>query len=93
MEGYLSITQKGVYQFATKSDDGSVVYIDGNKVVDNGDIHALQHISGIVSLEEGFHHVRVEYFDAGGGAVMEFLWTPPEGNEILVPVEVLFHKK
>ncbi|HHT9159506.1 MAG TPA: flippase activity-associated protein Agl23 [Candidatus Brocadiaceae bacterium] len=92
-EGYLSITQKRVYQFATKSDDGSVVYIDGNVVVDNGDIHALQHISGAVFLEEGFHHIRVEYFDAGGGAVMEFLWTLPGGSEVLVPVEVLFHKK
>ena len=92
-EGYLHITQKGVYQFATKSDDGSVVYINGNLVVDNDDLHAMRHISGVVSLDEGFHHVRVKYFDGGGGAVMEFLWTPPGGSESLVPVQVLFHKK
>ena len=92
-EGYLSIIQKGLYQFATKSDDGSLVYIDGNMVVDNGDIHALQHISGAVFLEEGFHRIRVEYFDAGGGAVMEFLWTPQGVNESPVPGEVLFHKR
>ncbi|HHT9136268.1 MAG TPA: flippase activity-associated protein Agl23 [Candidatus Wunengus sp. YC60] len=92
-EGYLSIAQKGVYQFATKSDDGSIVYIDGNLVVDNDDLHAVRHISGVVSLDEGFHHVRVKYFDAGGGAVMEFLWTTPGGKETLVPAEVLFHKK
>ena len=47
-EGYLSITQKGVYQFATKSDDGSLVYIDGNVVVDNDDLHAVRYISGIM---------------------------------------------
>ena len=52
-EGYLHIPQKGVYQFATKSDDGSVVYIDGNLVVDNDDLHALRHISGVASLDEG----------------------------------------
>ncbi len=92
-EGYLHIPQKGVYQFATKSDDGSVVYIDGNLVVDNDDLHAMRHISGVVSLDEGFHHVRIKYFDGGGGAVMEFLWTPPGGSEALVPVHVLFHKK
>ncbi len=92
-EGYLSIAQKGVYQFATKSDDGSVVYINGNLVVDNDDLHAMRHISGVTSLDEGFHHLRVKYFDGGGGAVMEFLWTPPGGSESLVPVQVLFHKK
>ncbi|MCF6154178.1 MAG: TIGR03663 family protein [Candidatus Brocadia sp.] len=92
-EGYLSITQKGIYQFATNSDDGSVVYIDGNMVVDNDDIHAIRYISGAVPLDEGFHHVRIKYFDGGGGAIMKFLWTPPGGNESLVPGQVLFHKK
>ena len=91
--GYLSITEKGIYQFATKSDDGSVVYIDGNMVVDNDDIHAIRYISGVVPLDEGFHHVRIKYFDGGGGAIMEFLWTPPGGKESLVPNQVLFHKK
>ncbi|HHT9105221.1 MAG TPA: flippase activity-associated protein Agl23 [Candidatus Wujingus californicus] len=92
-EGYLSITQKGMYKFATKSDDGSFVYIDGNMVVDNGDLHAMRYISGVVFLDEGFHHVRVEYFDAGGGAIMEFLWTPPGGSEAIVPANVLLHKR
>lgn len=92
-EGYLSITTKGVYQFATKSDDGSLVSIDGNVVVDNDDLHPVRYISGIVSLEEGIHHIRVKYFDGGGGAVMELLWTPPGEGETLVPGHVLFHRK
>lgn len=92
-EGYLSIAQKGIYQFATNSDDGSVVYIDGNMVVDNDDIHAIRYISGVIPLDEGFHHVRIKYFDGGGGAIMNFLWTPPGGKESLVPEQVLFHKK
>ena len=92
-EGYLSVEKKGLYKFATKSDDGSFVYIDGNMVVDNGDLHAMRYISSVVFLDEGFHHVRVEYFDAGGGAIMEFLWSPPGGSETIVPANVLFHKK
>ncbi len=92
-EGYLCIPQKGIYQFATKSDDGSVVYINGKRVVDNDDIHAVRYISGLIPLDEGLHHVRIKYFDGGGGAIMEFLWTPPGGNESPVPAHVLFHKK
>lgn len=91
-EGYLHIERKGVYQFATKSDDGSVVYVDGQMVVDNDDLHAVRYISSVAALDEGFHHIRVKYFDGGGGAVMEFLWTPPEGQESLVPARALFHK-
>ena len=92
-EGYLSITQTGFYQFATKSDDGSLVYINGNLVVDNDDLHATRYISGIVRLDEGFHHVRIKYFDGGGGSIMDFLWMPPGESESLVPIQVLFHKK
>lgn len=92
-EGYLSITQRGIYRFATKSDDGSVVYIDGNLIVDNDDMHAERYISCIISLDEGLHHVRIKYFDGGGAAIMEFLWTPPGGSESPVTGYVLFHKR
>ncbi|MBM4054295.1 MAG: TIGR03663 family protein [Planctomycetes bacterium] len=92
-EGYLYIKQKGVYQFATKSDDGSFVYIDENLVVDNGEPHAVRYISGVTPLEEGYHAIRIQYFDIGGGAIMELLWKTPKGNEVLIPGDVLFHKK
>lgn len=92
-EGYLSVKQKGAYQFATNSDDGSVVYLDGNMIVDNDDIHAARYISAVVPLEAGFHRIRIRYFDGGGGAVMEFFWRPPGEKESLVPAHVFFHKK
>jgi hypothetical protein len=81
-EGYLFIPQKGVYQFATKSDDGSVVYIDEKLIVNNDDIHALKYVSAIIPLETGFHNIRIRYFD-GGRAIWNFL-TPP-GEESIVP--------
>lgn len=92
-EGYLSITQKGVYQFATKSDDGSVVYIDEKLVVNNDDMHALKYVSASIPLETGFHNIRIRYFDGGGGAIMALFWTPPGGKESFIPGHVLFHKK
>lgn len=91
-EGYISIRKEGIYQFATKSDDGSEVYIDGDVVVDNGGFHASRYISGMVRLDEGFHHVKVNYFDGGGGAVMEWLWTQPGSHEVVVPGASLFHR-
>src|SRR4030095_13038350 len=39
--GFLVVTQPGVYTFATESDDGSAVAIDGERVVDNTGDHGL----------------------------------------------------
>lgn len=89
--GYIFIEKKGVYKFATRSDDGSMVYIDEDLVVDNGGFHAMQYISGVILLDEGFHNITLKYFDGGGGAIMEFFWTPPDESEALVPAQVLYH--
>ena len=94
-KGYILIEEKGTYKFATKSDDGSNVYIDGDLIVDNGGFHAQRYISGIIFLDEGYHHIKIEYFDGGGGAVMELKWKKPgaSSKETLIPPEVMFHKK
>lgn len=89
--GYIFIEEKGLYKFATRSDDGSIVYIDEDMIVDNWGFHAMQYISGVILLDEGFHNIRLKYFDGGGGAIMEFFWTPPDGSEALVPAQVLYH--
>ena len=90
-EGYLMIAEIGAYQIATKSDDGSIVSIDGEIVVENGGFHATQHVSGTVFLEKGLHHIKIEYFDGGGGAVMQLLWRLPGGvSEVFIPANVMF---
>lgn len=91
-EGYLLVEQRGLYQFATRSDDGSEAYIDGDMVIDNRGFHAMQYVSGTVFLDEGFHHLSIKYFDGGGGASMEFLWVVPGGSESLVPPQVFYHR-
>ena len=38
--GYIYAPEDGVYEFSTRSDDGSVLYIGKEKVVDNDASHA-----------------------------------------------------
>ncbi|MGR3176817.1 MAG: flippase activity-associated protein Agl23 [Candidatus Anammoxibacter sp.] len=90
--GYLLIKQEGLYQFATRSDDGSRVYINSEMIVDNDGFHAVEYVSSMVFLDQGLHHIRIVYFDGGGGAIMELLWTPPGSREGLVPGELMFHR-
>ena len=57
--------------FATTSDDGSMLYIDGNAVVDNNNFQAATQATGLVNLTPGLHTIDVEYYQGGGGATMD----------------------
>jgi 4-amino-4-deoxy-L-arabinose transferase-like glycosyltransferase/streptogramin lyase len=88
--GKIYVPISGPYTFATTSDDGSYLYLDGQLVVDNGGHHGDLHQEGQIQLEEGFHDIRLLYFQDGGGRKIELYWTLPGGAEVQVPQEQLF---
>src|SRR5215472_11528114 len=55
--GFLIVGRSGPYTFATASDDGSLLTIDGHLVVDNGGIHTVVTRSGSIWLDRGPHAV------------------------------------
>jgi acid phosphatase type 7 len=63
MEGYVEVPQTGTYQFFTRSDDGSKLFIDGELVVNNDGDHGAFWEYGKTILEKGKHRLRVEYFE------------------------------
>ncbi|MEL6654027.1 MAG: PA14 domain-containing protein, partial [Bacteroidota bacterium] len=67
IEGYIELPESGTYQFFTNSDDGSLLYIDGRLVVDNSGNHGPRDRFGEIPLEQGYHHIRIEYFEYYGG--------------------------
>ena len=90
--GWLAINQTGVYRFATYSDDGSLVRLNGQDVVNNGGMHGLQRVSREIQLAKGVHPIEIRYLQAGGFSFMQTLWTPPGEAEKPIPAEVLFAK-
>ena len=85
--GYITIPGTGTapvpIDFATTSDDGSMLYIDGNVVVDNNNFQPPTQATGIAYLTPGLHTIDVEYFQAGGGAVMDAQWDPTGGTNFV----------
>jgi hexosaminidase len=75
--GYINIDTSGVYRFYARSDDGSVLYINGRNIVNNDGLHAPQLRSGEIALGEGWHRIRLEYFQAGGGKSLDVYWSGP----------------
>ena len=51
----------------TESDDGSYLYVDGQRVVENGGFHSHRTEVGEKYLLAGQHSVTITYFEAGGG--------------------------
>ena len=89
--GTLRIAAAGRYGFATSSDDGSRLHIDGELVVDNWGMHSWGRKAGEADLAAGDHAIRVEFNEGGGGAGCVLRWTPPGGAEAVVPKSALFH--
>ena len=69
--------------FATTSDDGSMLYIDGNAVVDNNNFQGATQATGLVDLTPGLHTIDVEYYQGGGGASLDVQWDPTGGTNFV----------
>ena len=72
--GYVDVPEQGVWEFMTKSDDGSVLYIDGVKVVNNDGSHAAVAATGRIALEKGLHGFELLYFEDYEGQELEWGW-------------------
>ena len=71
--GYINIEEEGLYRFATRSDDGSKLYIGDELVVDNDGSHSEITKDGLILLKEGYHNIRVEYFEDYSGQSLKVL--------------------
>ena len=92
-EGLIRIPEQGVWEFATKSDDGSVLLIDGRRVVDNDGSHAAVTATGRVALAAGLHRFELLYFEDYEGQELSWGWRAPGSGEFSpVPAEHLFVK-
>ena len=89
--GNLTAPKDGKYKFYTDSDDGSRLFIDGKRVVDNPGIHPKQENSGEVELKAGIHNIEVQYFDGGGQVELAVRWKGPGLDKQVIPASALSH--
>jgi hypothetical protein len=79
--GTLVVAAAGTYTFSLDSDDGSLLFIDGTLVVNNGGTHAPAVSSGSVALTAGTHTFEVQFFEDLGG---------PSGVDLILPLGVTY---
>lgn len=76
-DGFLPIKKAGQYTFRLASDDGSRLFIDGKRVIDNDGVHPVQERETSLRLNEGIHEIRVDWFEKSGGEELRLDWAGP----------------
>jgi len=90
-EGYIEVEVDGFYRFAVESDDGAVLRIDDEVVVDNDGNHGPQSVIGHIPLRRGLHKFSLRYYQSEGGAALSVGWADEDGELQPLAGPALFH--
>jgi hypothetical protein len=82
----------GAYTFATSSDDGVRMWLNGQQIINNWTDHATTtNTSAAISLTGGTKYDLVlEFYENAGGAVARLLWSYPGQAQQVIPQVQLF---
>lgn len=89
--GYLRVPADSVYRFLLDSDDGAVLRIDGEIVVDRDGPRSPGESYGSTALAAGLHRVELDYFQGGGGRELKLNYSQEGKVPAEIPPEWLWH--
>jgi mannan endo-1,4-beta-mannosidase len=91
-EGLIKITKPGHYTFATITDDGARLWINGKQLIDEWKIQGATRHHGEIDLTEGQYEIKLEYYQAFGEASCRLHWALQGGfKEEIIPPAALLH--
>ena len=91
--GFLWAPKDGTYHFRLDADDGVRFWLDGRLLGESWRPDTVNQVQVDIWLRQGWHPLRVEYFQKGGAKVIRFYWRPPGEREYIVPPHVLLPKR
>ncbi|MCW2923597.1 MAG: hypothetical protein JWM98_1001, partial [Thermoleophilia bacterium] len=88
--GSVTAPVTGAYRLATRADDGTRLFVDGQPIVDDWTVHGARWKEGVVQLEAGHSYdIELQYYQGNGGAEVQLAWTPPGGARTVIPTQYL----
>ena len=79
-EALLEAPAEGLYQFRVTSDDGTVLLLDGKRILELDGSHSPETAFCYAVLEKGFHRLELRYFEDCEGQVLDASLTGPDGK-------------
>ncbi len=74
----------GRYRFSVTADDGARLWVDEQLLINEWHVQAARTFTADVTLVAGWHHLKLEYYEAGGMAEVSLSW---ELVELAAPEE------
>jgi alpha-L-fucosidase len=90
-KGFVRIPETGIYDFHLHSDDGSQLFLDNTLVVDNDGNHPPALKTGMAGLQEGWHALKLVYFNSGGGTALKLSMGVVNGKQREFTLDELAH--
>ncbi|WP_299916842.1 PA14 domain-containing protein [uncultured Roseobacter sp.] len=89
--GNIEVEEGGTFDFFIGGDDGVILLVNGEEVIDNDGLHGFRTRSGEIELEPGTHSIEVRYFENYGHAGLKLEWEGPgtDGRELVTAVDDL----
>ena len=84
-DGFLVINTPAFVTLALSSDDGSRLFLGNTLFINNDGLHGVVEVTNSIGLQTGLHRIRIEYFEAGGGAALWLAMGPYAGSRSIVP--------
>ena len=91
--GFLRVPTDGVYEFTLLSDDGSLLRIAGETVIDHDGPHSARARAGAVALAAGLHPFEVAFFQGDGDRTLELRMRTGDGDWQPVPGDWFFRER
>lgn len=79
--GIFEINEPGNYGWRLSSDDGSILWIDKDTVINNDYVHGEQSVTGEIELKKGLHSIKVWYFQGPATEIALQLFITKPGTE------------
>ena len=90
-QGYIRVPETGIYSFYLTCDDGGILKINNELVVDNDGLHSALEKSGQAALGKGLHPIVLKFIEGGGGYRLTLKYSKDGAPLQDIPVDWLYH--
>jgi outer membrane protein OmpA-like peptidoglycan-associated protein len=80
-KGIFEINEPGTYLWRLSSDDGSMLWIDNDTIINNDFVHGAQSVTGEIDLKTVLHSIKVWFFQGPATEIALQLFVMKPGSE------------
>jgi hypothetical protein len=89
----ITIDKEDSYGFFTRSDDGSILKINNEMIVNNDGDHGVEEKAGKIHLKAGVYPLEVVWFNGGGGSWLDVFYQSSTIPKQILPTTILTTEK